>query len=167
MSDALILGRGQIPMSGLRSLLVIGTLSFATVASCARNGRPLNEKLQTALDARLRHCDVKGASVAVILPDGALWRGASGISHPGVNMNPQMAFAIGSITKNMVAALRLLAGSGVAMSGVRRDKRMHLLVFGGLAIVAGWISVSKWSPLEFVLFPVGGVAVTLGPVLLI
>jgi D-alanyl-D-alanine carboxypeptidase len=94
-------------MSRLHSLLVIGMLSFATVGSCARSGRPLNEKLQTALDERLRRCDVKGASVAVILPDGVLWRGASGISHPGVNMSPDMAFAIGSITKNMVAALML------------------------------------------------------------
>ena len=94
-------------MSRLRSLLAIGTLLFATVASCARNGRPLNEKLQTALEERLRRCDVKGASVAVIFPDGTIWRGASGISHPGVNMSPDLAFAIGSITKNMVAALML------------------------------------------------------------
>ncbi len=94
-------------MSRLHSLVVLGTLSFAAVASCARSERPLNEKLQTALDERLRHCDVKGASVAVILPDGAIWRGASGISHPGVNMSPDLAFAIGSITKNLVAALML------------------------------------------------------------
>ncbi len=94
-------------MSRFRSLLVIGMLSLAVVASCARNARPLSEKLQAALDARLRRCDVKGASAAVVLPDGALWRGASGISHPDVNMSPDMAFAIGSITKNVVAALLL------------------------------------------------------------
>ena len=86
---------------------MVGTLSFATVASCARNGCPLNEKLQAALDERLRRRDVEGASAAVILPDGTIWQGASGISHPGVKMNPEMAFAIGSITKNMVAALML------------------------------------------------------------
>jgi len=94
-------------MSALHLLLVIGTLTFATVATCARSGRPLSEKLQTALDERLRRCDVRGASVAVVLPDSTIWRGASGVSHPAVNMSPDMAFAIGSITKNMVATLVL------------------------------------------------------------
>jgi len=94
-------------MSGLRSLLAIGAFSLALVASCGRSSRPLNERLQAALDARLRRSDVKGASAAVVLPDGRLWRGTSGISHPGEKMSPDMAFAIGSITKNMVAALLL------------------------------------------------------------
>jgi D-alanyl-D-alanine carboxypeptidase len=94
-------------MSRLRSLLLLAALSLATVASCARHGHPLSEKLQTALDERLRHAAVKGASAAVVLPDGTLWRSTGGISHPGVQMSPEMAFAIGSITKNMVAALML------------------------------------------------------------
>jgi D-alanyl-D-alanine carboxypeptidase len=94
-------------MSRLRSLLMVGAVAFATVASCAWSGRPLNEKLQTALEKRLRYSNVNGASAAVILPDGTLWRGTGGISHPGVKMSPEMAFAIGSITKNMVAALML------------------------------------------------------------
>jgi len=93
--------------SSLRSLVVLGTVLFVTAASGARSGRPLDERLQAALDAHLRRYDVKGASAAVILPDGTFWRGASGISHPGVKMSPEMAFAIGSITKNMVAALML------------------------------------------------------------
>ncbi|MCU0917900.1 MAG: beta-lactamase family protein [Planctomycetes bacterium] len=94
-------------MSRLRSLLMSGTLALAMVASCARSGQPLHEQLQTALEKRLRHSNVKGASAAVLLPDGTLWRGAAGISHPGVEMSPEMAFAIGSITKNVVAALML------------------------------------------------------------
>jgi len=94
-------------MSRFRWLLMIGALAFATAASCARSGRPLEEKLQTALERRLRHSNVQGASAAVVLPDGTLWRGAGGISHPGAKMSPDMAFAIGSITKNMVAALML------------------------------------------------------------
>jgi D-alanyl-D-alanine carboxypeptidase len=94
-------------MSELRWLLVIGMLSVSVVASCRQSQRPPNEKLQAALDERLRRCDVKGVSAAVILPAGTLWRGTSGISHAGVNMSPDMAFAIGSITKNMVAALML------------------------------------------------------------
>jgi D-alanyl-D-alanine carboxypeptidase len=91
----------------LRWSLVVGTLALVGLASCARSGRPLNDKLQSALDDRLRRCDAKGASAAVVLPDGTLWRGASGYSHEGFRMAPDMVFAIGSITKNMVATLTL------------------------------------------------------------
>lgn len=87
--------------------LLVAALALAGLASCARNGRAVEDRLQSALDHRLRRCESKGASVAVILPDGTLWRGVSGISHDAVKMAPEMAFAIGSITKNMVAALAL------------------------------------------------------------
>ena len=65
------------------------------------------------------------------------------------------------------AGLWIVAGVGAAIYGVRKDKSVHLLVFGGLALVAGWISIGKWSPLELVLFPVGGVAGALGLTLLL
>jgi len=87
--------------------LLIGALALAGLASCADNGRSVEDRLQSALDRRLHRCDAKGASVAVVFPDGTLWRGASGISHEAVEIAPDMAFAIGSITKNMVAALAL------------------------------------------------------------
>jgi hypothetical protein len=56
---------------------------------------------------------------------------------------------------------------GAAIYGVRKDRPVHLLVFGGLVLVAGWISIGKWSPLDFVLFPIGGVAGALGLALLL
>lgn len=87
--------------------VLLGLLLLMSLASCARDQRPLDERLQSALDKRLRACDVKGASAAVVLPDGTVWRGVSGYSHPPVRMTPDMAFAIGSITKNMIAALLL------------------------------------------------------------
>ncbi len=90
-----------------RCLPCIAVLALAGLASCVFVKRPLGQKLQSALDDRLRRCDVKGASVAVVLPDGTTWRGASGISQGDVKMSPDMVFAIGSITKNMVAALTL------------------------------------------------------------
>ena len=46
------------------------------------------------------------------------------------------------------AGLWIVAGLGAAIYGVRKDKPVHLLVFGGLALVAGWISIGKgvrWS----------------------
>jgi D-alanyl-D-alanine carboxypeptidase len=87
--------------------LLIAVLALAGLVSCSRDERPLEERLQEALDERLQQCHVKGASVAVILPDESLWRGMSGVSHETVKMHPDMSFAIGSITKNMVAALVL------------------------------------------------------------
>jgi len=66
-----------------------------------------------------------------------------------------------------VAGLWVLAGLGAAVCGVRRDKPINLLVFGGLALAAGWISIGRWTPLDFVLFPVGGLAAALGLVLLV
>jgi D-alanyl-D-alanine carboxypeptidase len=101
----------RLPLVGgglrLRRALVVGALALAGLSSCARHGPPLAAKLQSALDDRLRRCDAKGASAAVVLPDGTVWRGVSGNSHDGVPMAPDMAFAIGSITKNMVATLTL------------------------------------------------------------
>jgi CubicO group peptidase (beta-lactamase class C family) len=73
--------------------------------SCSRSDQPLAEQLQNALDENLKHYEVKGASVAIIMPGGKTWLGVSGISHDTVTMKPDMLFAIGSITKNIVAAL--------------------------------------------------------------
>jgi D-alanyl-D-alanine carboxypeptidase len=88
--------------------LLIASVALAGLATCTHDSRrPLEERLQAALDNCLRRSSAKGASVAVILPDETIWRGVSGISHDTVKIQPEMSFAIGSITKNMVAALAL------------------------------------------------------------
>ncbi|MCK5074743.1 MAG: beta-lactamase family protein, partial [Calditrichia bacterium] len=46
-------------------------------------------------------------SATVIFPDDKIWTGVSGISYDTVPIEPGMVFGIGSITKNMVAALTL------------------------------------------------------------
>jgi len=48
-----------------------------------------------------------GVSAAVIMPDGAIWTGVSGLSHPGCPITPDMLFDIGSTGKNLMAALVL------------------------------------------------------------
>lgn len=68
---------------------------------------PLADRLQAVLDREIRAGDTRGVSAAVIFPDESLWSGVSGISHDTVAISPDMLFAIGSITKNMVAALTL------------------------------------------------------------
>ncbi|MBI5021586.1 MAG: beta-lactamase family protein [Ignavibacteriales bacterium] len=83
-------------------------------AACSHNKHPLDVCIRESLTDRLEQYDVKGASVAVILPDGTIHRVCAGISHDTVAVKPAMLFAIGSITKNMVAALILqLAEEGL------------------------------------------------------
>lgn len=71
----------------------------------SRSDASLAEQLQNALDKHLKRYKVKGASAAIILPGGEMVIGVSGVSHDTVAMKPDMLFAIGSITKNVVAAL--------------------------------------------------------------
>lgn len=68
---------------------------------------PLEQKFQNALDEEIEKYDVEGVSAAIIFPDETTWTGTSGISYDTVAMKPDMEFAIGSITKNFVAALTL------------------------------------------------------------
>ena len=91
----------------LAPALLLGVLGAQGLIACRSESRPLGQQLQDALDARVRRCDAHGAAVAVVLPDGTVWEGAGGLSHEAVAMTPEMAFAIGSITKNMVAAMVL------------------------------------------------------------
>jgi len=67
----------------------------------------------------------------------------------------------------LAAGLWILAGLGWAIYGVRRDKPVPLLGFGGLALAAGWAASGKWTPLEFMLVGVGSVAGALGLALLV
>lgn len=82
-------------------------LVLAGVVSCSHDRRALDVRVKEALTNRLNEHDVKGASAAIILPNGDIHRICAGISTDTVPMKPHMLFAIGSITKNMVAALIL------------------------------------------------------------
>jgi D-alanyl-D-alanine carboxypeptidase len=62
-------------------------------------------RLQRALDSAVRAAPVRGASAAVVLADGREWRGAAGLSEPGTVLDPAMRLGIGSISKNITAAL--------------------------------------------------------------
>jgi D-alanyl-D-alanine carboxypeptidase len=92
------------------SLLVI---SLAVFTSCVPN-EPLESRVQKHMDNAIARHGIHGASVAVIFPDGRLKTWTSGVSHEPVKMQPDMLFALGSVTKNCVAALTLrLAEEGV------------------------------------------------------
>jgi D-alanyl-D-alanine carboxypeptidase len=84
--------------------LFIAVLHTLTVCSC---GSPLDDTLQAILDTGIAQHGAQGVSAAVLFPDGRLWTGVSGLSHDTVAIEPEMLFAIGSVTKNVVAALTL------------------------------------------------------------
>ncbi len=74
----------------------------------------IEDQMQDVLDRGITKYDVHGVSATVIYADGEIWNGVSGISHDEVPIEPGMLFAIGSVTKNFVAALVLdLAEEGV------------------------------------------------------
>jgi D-alanyl-D-alanine carboxypeptidase len=85
------------------SLTLLGT-SLSAVSSAEES---LEVRLQTVLDKSIEKHDTRGASSAIVFPDARLWTGVSGISHGTVPMDPDMLFGIGSVTKNVVAALTL------------------------------------------------------------
>lgn len=85
--------------------LALGVAGVAAT-SCAKE-TPLPEALQNAIDAeRARHRG-RGLSVAVVIDDQPLWAGVSGMSFGARPLASEDLFAIGSITKNMIAALTL------------------------------------------------------------
>ena len=67
----------------------------------------LGAKLQKALAGSIAGSGAIGVSAAVMMPGGALWAGAAGISHEGAPVTTAMLFDIGSIEKNLQAALAL------------------------------------------------------------
>jgi D-alanyl-D-alanine carboxypeptidase len=93
--------------------LALVTFIFLSLffSSCSDDSDPLPDKeptlaeaLQNALEEGLEKYNGIGISVAVILPDGEKWVGASGISHGTVPITTTMPFGAGSITKNFTAA---------------------------------------------------------------
>jgi D-alanyl-D-alanine carboxypeptidase len=72
-------------------------------------------QLQAELDATRARLGIPGVSVAILLPDGTSWNGASGLADVGrtTPVTPATAFALGSISKTYTSALVLrLAAEG-------------------------------------------------------
>lgn len=64
-------------------------------------------RLNFVLDSVCTVMQIKGASVAVYVPNKGLWQGAYGYSHGATKINSGMALTIGSNTKTYIAALML------------------------------------------------------------
>lgn len=87
-------------------LLFIIVINFLTICSYGANN-PIEERMQEILDKGIRKYGARGVSAAIVFSDGQILTGVSGISHDTVAIEPDMLFAIGSVTKNVVAALIL------------------------------------------------------------
>jgi len=93
-------------------LAIIVPVCFGNVPH--ESDMPCGEMLQKALDESRKNSGAIGVSAAVLFPDGKMWKGASGMSHPGVPLTTGMLFNIASIQKNFQAALALkLAEEGL------------------------------------------------------
>ena len=83
-------------------------LSIICVIVCSCTSEmPVEDQLQEVLDQGIAKYDIHGVSATVIFPNDEIWNGVSGISHDTVPIEPNMVFAIGSVTKNFIAALTL------------------------------------------------------------
>jgi D-alanyl-D-alanine carboxypeptidase len=90
----------------IKIISILAPLLIIASISCQPQS-PIEVKMQKALDEGIRKFGVRGVSAAVIFPDDKIWTGVSGFSHDTISIKSDMLFAIGSITKNMVAALVL------------------------------------------------------------
>ena len=88
-------------------ILLFSIITYFFILCSSESQIPLEDKLQKVLDKEISKYNVNGVSAAVIFSDGKIWNGVSGISHDTVTIKPEMLFAIGSITKNFIAALTL------------------------------------------------------------
>jgi len=98
-------GHRDMKIKKLFSAIVLFAAMLTALTSCASGDQhSLEQKLQETLDREIQKSGARGVSAAVIFPDREIWTGVSGFSHDTVSMEPDMLFAIGSITKNVVAA---------------------------------------------------------------
>jgi D-alanyl-D-alanine carboxypeptidase len=96
----------------IQGLMSFNLLSFVLIIplfiSCSNQHQgSIEDRLQHILDKKITAHGARGVSASVIFPDGKIWTGTSGISHDTVKIKPDMLFAIGSVTKNVVSALTL------------------------------------------------------------
>jgi len=87
------------------NVLIFTVIILACIFSCSQNNLSLEEKFQKTLNKGLQKYQVKGVSAAIKFPNQKILKVVSGISHDTISIKPDMLFAIGSITKNVVAAL--------------------------------------------------------------
>jgi len=87
--------------------LTIALLSFTFIVNAQIFDQVLSNKLQNKIDSIRIANNLKGISACVIYPGMGLWKGVSGISHPGKPITTDMLFGIASNTKLFTGVLML------------------------------------------------------------
>lgn len=90
-------------------MLLVFHITISLLSCSQTNPVPseFEEKLQKAMDNGVRVYQGKGIQASVIMPDGDIWNGVSGISHGTIPITEETRFAAGSIAK-MFTALTIL-----------------------------------------------------------
>jgi D-alanyl-D-alanine carboxypeptidase len=101
-------------MRAMAALMLFASTSVTLHAQDLR--AELVARLDSTIDAVLARTGVKGATAAIITPEGA-WKGVAGISDETTPVDPAMLFAMGSITKTFTAAtiLQLVSEGRLAL----------------------------------------------------
>lgn len=105
-----MLPHSPIPLA--RSLcLILATATVGQASAPAEGTRSRADataaRLEAVLAAGRESLGARGAAAALILPDGSIWEGASGMAADGVPLEPHALFDAGSIAKLFTAALVL------------------------------------------------------------
>ncbi len=87
------------------SLMIITIVLLVTSCRAPSKARELAQPFQDTIDQLRKENGLQGISAAVILPDGSMWLGASGISSDTEAMDSSKRFGLGGITKTVIAAL--------------------------------------------------------------
>jgi hypothetical protein len=80
---------------------------------------------------------------------------------------PLALFVAFDSVQSWMALIWILAGAGVVAYAVRRNRPTVLMVFGGMAVAAGWVSYRQALSLEIVLVPEGVLLAATGLLLFI
>jgi D-alanyl-D-alanine carboxypeptidase len=88
-------------------LFLITVFCLSTLSLRAQIAPSYAARLQYVLDSTCNLYHIKGASCAVYIPNGGMWKGVHGESYAGQPITTAMAFPLNSNTKTYVAALML------------------------------------------------------------
>ena len=100
----------------MKKLIIVLMIALLGTPCFAQEIATLSVELQEALDVTREEMGIVGISAAVIKPENGLWLGVSGLAqkNPPQNLQTEMLFCTGGVTKNLIAALVLqLAEEGL------------------------------------------------------
>jgi D-alanyl-D-alanine carboxypeptidase len=92
----------------MNRFVAFSMMSASLVTGCARRSQTA-EKLATPFQETLEHqrqqLKIPGVTAAVVLPDGTIWRGASGMASDSQAMDSGKLFGLASVSMTYMAAL--------------------------------------------------------------